>query len=145
MDAKKIICEKLLATRKIQQGEFICEDTSIYLDCLNGFPSPLIKWLLQLQKVEGIYSLVDKYKNYNVLAKTIVGYTDRNLVEYFEGKLEGKIVSPRGKRDFGWDPIFQPKGFNKTLTEMTLDEKNQISMRRKAFEKLKNYLDSCKK
>jgi XTP/dITP diphosphohydrolase len=47
---------------------------------------------------------------------------------------------PRGERGFGWDKIFKPKGYDKTLGEMSLDEKNKISMRKKALVKLKNYL-----
>jgi len=55
--------------------------------------------------------------------------------------LGGDIVSPSGKSSFGWDPIFRPKGYQKTYEEMTSKEKNNISHRGKAFLKLKNILD----
>ena len=46
IDARNIIREKLTEARRHQKGELLVEDTSLYLDCLNGFPGPLIKWLL---------------------------------------------------------------------------------------------------
>ena len=58
----------------------------------------------------------------------------------FEGKVEGKVVWPmRGKRGHGYDPIFQPKGYSITFGEMNRWEKNKISHRAKAFEKLFRY------
>lgn len=55
------------------------------------------------------------------------------------GVLEGTITdAPRGEGGFGYDPIFVPKGFQKTLAEMTLAEKNSISHRAKALQELMN-------
>jgi len=57
------------------------------------------------------------------------------------GKLEGKMISEkRGTNGFGYDPIFIPADSDKTLAEMTLDEKNRISHRYKAFNELKTML-----
>eukprot|EP01052_Picozoa_sp_SAG31_P019692 SAG31_NODE_1447_length_8308_cov_58.914881_4_plen_72_part_00 len=53
----------------------------------------------------------------------------------------GSIVSARGPLDFGWDPIFQPdEGGGKTYAELTKEEKNAISHRGKALEKLRTWL-----
>lgn len=60
-------------------------------------------------------------------------------VVLFTGKTEGAIVEPRGSRDFGWDPCFQPDGFSLTYAEMSKDVKNSISHRYRAIEKLKSY------
>ncbi|MFA5259250.1 MAG: non-canonical purine NTP pyrophosphatase [Candidatus Pacearchaeota archaeon] len=140
LDPRKIIEEKLKEARKNHSGEFFCEDTSVYLECLNGFPGPLIKWFKKSIEIDGIYCLVSKYENNNAVAKTIIGYSKGEEINFFEGEIKGKIVSPRGKRDFGWDPIFQPNGHDKTMAEMTLEEKNKISMRKQALEKLNEYL-----
>ena len=52
----------------------------------------------------------------------------------FKGEVPGVIVSPRGPVDsFGWDPIFQPNGFDKTFAELGSEQKNQISHRVKAL------------
>jgi XTP/dITP diphosphohydrolase len=64
-----------------------------------------------------------------------------NQTHYFEGKLEGEITTDRrGSNGFGYDPIFIPKGYHQTLAEMSLEEKNKISHRAKAFEKMKAFL-----
>ena len=64
-------------------------------------------------------------------------------VKVFEGKTLGTIVTPRGKRDFGWDPVFQPDGFDKTYAELDSAVKNFISHRGRALEKLKEYFDEA--
>lgn len=61
-------------------------------------------------------------------------------VKLFHGKTEGTIVSPRGPTDFGWDPCFQPKGYDKTYAEMAKVDKNSISHRSKALAALKEFL-----
>ncbi|CAG8468972.1 194_t:CDS:2 [Scutellospora calospora] len=58
----------------------------------------------------------------------------------FEGRTNGKIVSPRGIKDFGWDPIFQPDGFDLTYAEMSKEVKNSISHRYKALDQLRDFL-----
>ncbi len=145
LDARKIIEEKLKEAVKNNSGEFFCEDTSLYINSMNGLPGPLIKWFLESVKDKGIFDLVERYEDKSAVAKTIIGYTDGENMAFFEGEVEGDIVSPRGDRAFGWDKLFQPKGSNKTFGEMTLEEKNKFSMRKKALIRLKNYLDEVKK
>jgi len=141
IDAKEIIKEKLLEALKHKKGEFIVEDTSLYLDCLHGLPGPLIKWFLQTIGNKGLSKIAEKFKNNKAVAKTIIGYAkSQRDIHFFEGVINGKIVSPRGKTNFGWDPIFMPDGYDKTFAEMSREEKNKISMRRNALNKLKKFL-----
>lgn len=59
----------------------------------------------------------------------------------FEGRTEGHIVPPRGPTHFGWDPIFEPfESGGLTYAEMDGMEKNVISHRYRALEKLRVYL-----
>ena len=62
----------------------------------------------------------------------------------FIGKNNGKIVEPRGDTSFGWDPIFQPEGYDFTYAELDKSVKNEISHRAKAIEKLKEFLNTKK-
>ena len=60
---------------------------------------------------------------------------------FFEGKIKGKISKKiKGINGFGYDPIFIPEKENRTFGEMNLKEKNSISHRSIAIEKLKSYL-----
>ena len=59
------------------------------------------------------------------------------------GELHGEIISEfRGTNGFGYDPIFLPNGFDRTLAELSMDEKNGISHRAEAFNKLKEQIDA---
>ncbi len=61
--------------------------------------------------------------------------------EIFRGEVEGEILrEERGEGGFGYDPLFFYKPFNKTLAEVSLEEKDKVSHRGKAFRKLKQYL-----
>lgn len=141
IDAREVIRAKLLEAIKHKQAEFIVEDTSLYFDCLNGLPGPLIKWFMQTMGNEGLYNIVKKFENNRAEAKTIIGYA-KNIDEiyYFEGSIKGEIVLPTGKFGFGWDQIFQPEAYSKSFAELTQEEKNDISMRRIALNKLKEFL-----
>jgi len=142
IDAKKIIRAKLLEALNYKQAEFIVEDTSLYFECLNGLPGPLIKWFMKTIGNDGLFNIAEKLGNNKAEAKTIIGYAKNpKEIYYFEGSVKGKIVSPRGKSGFGWDPIFQPEGFSKSFAELTPEEKNKISMRRIALNKLKEFLE----
>ena len=140
IDARKVVEAKLREALKHNSGEFFCEDTSLYINCLKGLPGPLIKWFLEVLKVDGIYDLVKRYEDKSAVAKTIVGYSDGNNIVFFEGIVEGEIVSPRGENGFGWDKLFLPGGSERTFGEMNLGEKNEFSMRKMALIKLRDYL-----
>ena len=141
VDAREIVKAKLLEALNHRQAEFIIEDTSLYFDCLNGLPGPLIKWFMKTIGNDGLFNIVEKLGNNKAEAKTIIGYAKNpDEIYYFEGSIRGTIVSPKGKRDFGWDPIFQPNGYSRSFAELTQEEKNNISMRRIALDKLKEFI-----
>lgn len=71
--------------------------------------------------------------------RCVIAITDlQGREEVVEGICEGKITANlRGPQVFGYDPIFQPRGFKRTFAQMSLKEKNQISHRAKALKKAK--------
>ncbi len=141
LEAKKVIENKLLFALKSYSGEFIVEDTSLYFESLNGLPGPLIKWFLISLGNEGLFRLVQRTGNLKARAMTIIGYAKSpKEVYYFTGTLEGEIISPQGNPRFGWDPIFLPQGYETSLAQLSLTEKNKISMRGQALIKLKHFL-----
>jgi len=145
LDPHVIIKDKLRAGLEHHNGELVVEDTSVYIDSLNGLPGPLIKWFLEALDNKGLAELALKYNDHAATVKTIIGYANgSNSTVFFEGEQKGQIVTPRGNNGFGWNPIFQPTGNNKTFAEMDDNERSKFSMRTKAFLKLKEYLEQKK-
>ena len=144
IDAYAIIKAKLIAAQKFEDGEYIVEDTSLYLECLgNKLPGPLVKWFEKGIGNEGILEITERFTNNKATAVTLIGLiTKQKEIHFFEGKVKGTIVSPTGDKDFGWGPYFVPEGKNKTFGEMEREEKHEVSMRAKAAEKLKAFLEN---
>ncbi|MBM3270053.1 MAG: non-canonical purine NTP pyrophosphatase [Candidatus Sericytochromatia bacterium] len=139
-DAAAIIRAKLDAARRGHEGEFIVEDTSLYLDALNGLPGPFIKWFLARLGPQGIYDLAEKLGDTRASARTCVGYADPGgVTRFFEGTVTGHVVAPRGERGFGWDPLFVPHGSDLTFAQMDPAEKQRFSMRRLALEDFRRF------
>ncbi|NOT74625.1 MAG: non-canonical purine NTP diphosphatase [Cyclobacteriaceae bacterium] len=77
----------------------------------------------------------------NAQFKTVISLRLSNEEVLFEGIVKGIITHERkGKGGFGYDPVFLPDGYSKTLAEMTMQEKNQISHRAIAVQKLAKFL-----
>jgi len=73
--------------------------------------------------------------------KTVITLVLDGREKIFEGIAEGEIAREKhGNKGFGYDPVFIPNDYNITFAEMNLEEKNKISHRGKAVEKLVNYL-----
>lgn len=137
-----VIRAKLREAARQRPAPFVVEDTSLSLECLGGLPGTFIKWFLQAMGTQGLYDTASRFKEFRATAVTMIGYMDADgEVRFFEGAVAGRIIAPRGRTAFGWDPVFRPSGHRKTFAEMTAEEKNAISMRRKAFEGLKAHLD----
>ncbi len=141
LDPKEIITHKLDEAKKKVNGAVLVEDQYMHIDCLNGLPGPMIKWFLKTLGIQGIAELVHKYENHSASVSVILGYSDESgHIEYFDGTVHGKIVMPRGDNGFGWNQIFELDGSGKTFGEVTIEEKNKVSMRKVAYEKLAKYL-----
>lgn len=71
------------------------------------------------------------FEDKSAYAQCIFAYTPAPDVEpiTFIGQTAGRIVPARGPTDFGWDPVFEPEGFNQTYAELDKTIKNTISHR----------------
>ncbi|MHB1471969.1 MAG: XTP/dITP diphosphatase [Thermoplasmataceae archaeon] len=127
---------------KKMDGKFFLEDTGLYIEPLNGFPGPYSSFVQKTIGNKGILRLLHN-NGRNAKFLTVVSYWNGNEVIQFSGELKGKIsYTERGNAGFGYDPIFIPDGFEKSLSEMTVDEKNNISHRSRA---IRNFIDYLKK
>ncbi|XP_068664962.1 inosine triphosphate pyrophosphatase [Aristolochia californica] len=134
-EPEEISKEKARLAAKEVNGPVLVEDTCLCFNALNGLPGPYIKWFLQKIGHEGLNNLLKAYEDKSAYAMCIfslaLGSNEEPVT--FVGKTKGKIVPPRGPADFGWDPIFEPDGYQQTYAEMPKEEKNKISHRSRAL------------
>lgn len=87
-----------------------------------------------LREMEGV-------TNRNACFRTVIALILDGQEHLFEGRVDGKILTEQhGEAGFGYDPIFQPEGFRVSFAEMPMDEKNKISHRGRATQKLVEFL-----
>lgn len=114
------------------------EDAGLFINVFNGFPGPYSSYVYRTLGTEGILKLMKDTGTRDGYFQSVVAFCDPNtpdLTRCFVGKVEGRIAfKERGKRGFGFDPIFEPSAeSNKTFAEMTQQEKNRHSHRAQAL------------
>lgn len=140
LDVKNLVKDKLMKAFGIIGRPLFVEHTGLYIKYLNDFPAGLTQIFWDSLKADKFAELVGNLPDTTTLAKTTIGYCDGKQVHFFEGEVSGSIVNtPRGDRSFQWDCVFLPEGKINTFAEMG-SAKNDISMRKKALEELRNYL-----
>lgn len=122
------------------------DDTGLEVDALNGEPGVYSAHYAGPHRnsddnIELLFQKLGSLKNRQAQFRTIITLVESSGVKFFEGILTGEIIhEKRGNQGFGYDPVFQPLGFDKTLAEMSMNEKNRISHRALAINKLIDYL-----
>jgi XTP/dITP diphosphohydrolase len=117
----------------------IVEDTSLKIPVVESkFPPTMVKyWAEQTTDRAEIAEEVNRKKDPRALAQTKLAVFDGKNVQVRTGTTPGTIPEKlTGFFGFGFDDMFMPEGSKKTFAEMTLDEKNEYSMRKKALEKM---------
>jgi len=124
------------------------DDTGLEVDFLDGKPGVYSKRFagknatdeLNMQK---LIECMEKSTNRTARFKTVIALNINNKLTTFTGICEGEILTKkRGSNGFGYDPVFLPKGYNKTFGEMNMADKNKIGHRSKAVNKLITYLNN---
>ena len=123
------------AYEKTQQP-VVVEDVSLIIDSWNGFPGALIKWAINTM---GVKKLSELAQGEQTTITCVIGYYNGTHFKTFSATTKGTITSPRGENGFGFDSIVEMD--NKTIAERTPQEKNAMSMRAQAFNKLKDFLE----
>ena len=122
------------------------DDTGLEIDSLNGEPGVYSARYSGVERnsdknIELVLTKLKNKSNRNSRFKTIISLIIDGKSVNFEGVVEGKITEKkRGSNGFGYDPIFQPNGYASTFGEMSLKEKNKISHRSIAINKMVQYL-----
>lgn len=119
----------------------IVEDAGIELSGLGGFPGPFIKYWEKLGGLVSICRAADGLGDRRVRAVCALGICNERGSSVVVGAVDGVVsLQPRGKNGFGWDAIFVPQGEGRTFAEMTAEEKDARSHRRRAWELLRDRL-----
>lgn len=118
----------------------IVEDSGLFISSLGGFPGPYSAYVHKKLGNKGILKLMSRIKDRRATFKSVIAFCDGSSEPViFSGSVEGEIANKiRGKNGFGFDPIFLYG--DKTFGEISRDEKNKISHRRVAFERLIRWL-----
>ncbi|MEJ2112696.1 MAG: non-canonical purine NTP diphosphatase [Flavobacteriaceae bacterium] len=124
------------------------DDTGLEVEALNGEPGVFSARYAGEQRnandnMNKLLKSLENSSNRNAQFITVIALELHGKKHVFTGICKGKITtSKQGKRGFGYDPIFQPLGYNQTFAEMDLELKNSIGHRGKAITKLLGFLNS---
>ena len=123
------------------------DDTGLEVEALNGAPG-----IYSARYVGGeghdseanmkkLLSEMQDKDNRKARFRTVICLIEDGKEHFFEGIVNGSIIRERkGGAGFGYDPVFMPDGYSETFAEMGNDEKNKISHRARAVQKLCEYL-----
>jgi non-canonical purine NTP pyrophosphatase (RdgB/HAM1 family) len=114
----------------------VVEETGLELAALNGFPGPLVKWMLEAVGAEGIARTALALADARVTARCALLWTDGAHEVIGDGRTAGRLVPPRGGGGFGWDPVFLPDGETLTYGELAAEVKDRIGHRGRAWRDL---------
>ncbi|WP_136688460.1 RdgB/HAM1 family non-canonical purine NTP pyrophosphatase [Halorhabdus amylolytica] len=132
------------ASREVGEPIMV-EDSGLFVDALDGFPGPYSAYVEGTLGIERVWRLTEPETDDTAAFRSVIAYCEGSdladaptvrdgdpPVAVFEGRVEGRIVAPRGDGGFGYDPIFEYD--DRTFAEMEPEEKNEYSHRGRAID-----------
>jgi len=125
------------------------DDSGLEIDALNGEPGVYsARYSGQhgdhAANIAKVLAKMEGQTNRKARFKTVISLIWQGREYFFEGVVDGTITDKAvGNEGFGYDPVFQPEGYDITFAQMTMQEKNKISHRARAVEKLVAFLTSA--
>ena len=135
--------------KKLEGRMCLADDSGIEIEYLDGFPGVRTKRWFEGTDRERNEAIIEKLKGVPQEKRKIKFITALTLADCKKtntviGSMEGYVAEcPRGENGFGFDEIFELEN-GKTLAELSSEEKNEISSRRKALEALREYMETIK-
>lgn len=123
------------------------DDTGLEVEALNGAPGVYsARYAGEAKSAEDnmqkLLMELDGNSNRNAWFRTIISLIIDGEEHQFEGRVDGTILeSKQGEKGFGYDPIFQPQGYDISFAQMPMEVKSKISHRGRAVVKLVEYLN----
>jgi XTP/dITP diphosphohydrolase len=122
------------------------DDTGLEIEALNGAPGVYSARYAgednnSYNNMSKVLSLLENKTNRKACFRTVIALILGEKTNFFEGKIDGNItLVPRGESGFGYDPIFVPEGYLLSFAQLSANEKNNISHRALAVNKLIDFL-----
>ena len=138
--------EKSMTIYTLKNIDCFSEDTGLEVEALGGAPGvKSARFAGEPSNTEAnikkLLGELQNKENRKAQFRTVISLVQKGVEKQFEGVCKGHItLQPIGENGFGYDPVFIPEGSTKTFAEMNTAEKNEYSHRRKAVEKLVDYL-----
>ena len=138
--------EKAMTIFNMTQQNCFSEDTGLEIDALDGAPGVKSARFAgensnAQSNIDLVLSKMAGIENRTAQFRTVICLIWENQTYYFEGICNGQILSNmQGENGFGYDPIFVPDGASKSFANMTMEEKNTFSHRKKAVTQLFEFL-----
>ena len=135
--------------KKLEGRMCLADDSGIEIEYLDGFPGVRTKRWFEGTDRERNEALIEKlngvpHEKRKIKFITALTLADCKKTNTVIGSMEGYVAEcPRGENGFGFDEIFELEN-GKTLAELSSEEKNEISSRRKALEALREYMETIK-
>ena len=131
---------------KMLNMNVFADDTGLEIEALGGLPGVNSARFAGEDKNSGsnidkVLEMMGDTANRRARFRTVIALILDGREYFFDGIVNGRIITEkRGREGFGYDPVFVPEGSDRTFAEMPLNEKNKISHRARAFEKLRIFL-----
>ena len=138
--------EKARVINRLTGNDCFSEDTGLEVNSLNGEPGvKSARYAGENRSMENnidkLLSNLQEKQDRNAQFRTVLCLIENGKEIIFEGICKGFIIAERrGSSGFGYDPVFVPDGSEKTFAEMTMNEKNKYSHRKKAVDQLTHFL-----
>lgn len=124
--------------REFGQACFV-DDSGLFVEALNGFPGPYSSYVYSTIGNQGLLRALEGIDERAAEFRCVVAYYDGDI-HTFNGYVGGVISrKERGEGGFGFDPVFEVDG--RTFAEIPMEEKNNLSHRRRAFENFRDWLE----
>jgi non-canonical purine NTP pyrophosphatase (RdgB/HAM1 family) len=140
-DLDELVSHKAHQAYDALRCPILVEDSGLVFHAWKGLPGALVKWFETTVGCEGMLKMLQSFDDRRARAICCLAIHDGKNIQIVRGEVEGTIANEiRGGNGFGWDVLFIPEGHEKTYAEMNLTEKNAISHRKRALERLKALL-----
>lgn len=130
--------------------ECFADDTGLEIESLDGAPGVYSARYAgpekdSMQNIQKVLEKMEGVQNRKARFRTVIALIMKGELKLFEGTVNGTILETlRGEKGFGYDPVFKPEGYDLSFAEMSLSQKNKISHRGLAVNRLVDYLNSIK-